>query len=88
MGENQWYHFGVGVPPISVYSSEDWDVHWGYGILTHGPLNMAQERLLALSPAPSPGRKVGGAAEVFLEGREGAVHHLALSRGLAAGRLR
>ena len=29
-------HFGVGAPPILVYFSGDWDVHWGYGILTHG----------------------------------------------------
>ena len=29
------YHFGVGAPPILVYISGDWDVHWGYGILTH-----------------------------------------------------
>ena len=36
VGQNQWYHFGVGAPPSLVYFSEDWDVHWGYGILTHG----------------------------------------------------
>ena len=30
-GQNQWYYFGVGAPPILVYSSGDWDVHWGYG---------------------------------------------------------
>ena len=30
-------HFGVGAP-ILVYFSGDWDVHWGYGILTHGQL--------------------------------------------------
>ena len=24
-------HFGVGAPPILVYFSGDWDVHWGYG---------------------------------------------------------
>ena len=28
-------HFGVGAPPILVYFSGDWDVHWGYGLLTH-----------------------------------------------------
>ena len=28
--------FGVGAPPILVYFSGDWDVHWGHGILTHG----------------------------------------------------
>ena len=36
--QNQWYHFGVGAPPILVYFSGDSDVHWGYGILTHGHL--------------------------------------------------
>ena len=30
VGQNQWYHFGVGAPPILVYLSGDWDVHWGY----------------------------------------------------------
>ena len=34
--QNSWYHFGVGAPPILVYFSGDWDVHWGYGLLTHG----------------------------------------------------
>ena len=38
MVQNQWYHFGVGAPPILVYLSGDWDVHWGYGVLTHGHL--------------------------------------------------
>ena len=27
--QNQWYHFGVGAPPILVYFSGDWDIHWG-----------------------------------------------------------
>ena len=27
MVQNQWYHLGIGAPPI---------VHWGYGVLTHG----------------------------------------------------
>ena len=40
-GQNQWYHFGVGAPPILVYFSwDDWDVHWGYRVLTHGQLYM------------------------------------------------
>ena len=38
VGQHQWYHFGVGAPPILVYFSGDWDVHWGYWILTHGHL--------------------------------------------------
>ena len=28
--------FGVGAPPVLVHFHGDWDVHWGYGILTHG----------------------------------------------------
>ena len=29
-------YFGVGAPLMFVYFSGDWDVHWGYGSLTHG----------------------------------------------------
>ena len=36
---NQWYHVGVGAPPILVYFIGDWDVHWGYGLLTHGHIS-------------------------------------------------
>ena len=36
VGQNQWYHFGVGAPPILVYFSGARDVHRGYGTLTHG----------------------------------------------------
>ena len=32
VGQNQWYHFGVGAPPILGYLSGDWDVHWGYDL--------------------------------------------------------
>ena len=35
VGQNQWYHFGVGAPYILVYLSGDWDVYCGYRILTH-----------------------------------------------------
>ena len=31
-GQDQWYHFGVGAPPILVYFCGDWDVHWGYDL--------------------------------------------------------
>ena len=37
VGQNQWYHFGVGAPPILVYFNGDWDVH--YGSLTHGHIH-------------------------------------------------
>ena len=36
MGGGCGSHFGVGAPPILVYLGGEWDVHWGYGILTHG----------------------------------------------------
>ena len=29
VGQNQWYHFGIGARPILVNFSGDWDVHWG-----------------------------------------------------------
>ena len=45
VGQNQWYHFGAGAPPILVYFSGDWDVHWGYGILTHGHIISEQLQL-------------------------------------------
>ena len=32
VGQHQWYHFGVGAPPILVIFSG----HWGYGLLSHG----------------------------------------------------
>ena len=30
--QNQWYHFGVGAPPMFVYFSGHWDVHLGYDL--------------------------------------------------------
>ena len=41
VGQNPWYHFGVGAPPILVYFSGDWDVHWGYD-LDFGPMAISQ----------------------------------------------
>ena len=31
VGQNQWYHFGVGefTTYFAAYFSGDWDVHWG-----------------------------------------------------------
>ena len=40
LGQNQWYHVGIGAPPILIYFSGDWDVHWGYGVLTHGHVGL------------------------------------------------
>ena len=36
--------FGVGAPPILAHFSGDWDVHWGYGILTHGHISTQHKR--------------------------------------------
>ena len=38
VGQNQWHNFGVGAPPIVVYFCGD--VHWGYGLLTHGHMGL------------------------------------------------
>ena len=38
-GSNEWYHFGVGAPPMLVNLSGDWDVHWAIiWILTHSQI--------------------------------------------------
>ena len=50
------FHFGVGAPPILVYFSGDWDVHRGYGILTHGHFPLFSHRITPsqpLNPTPS-----------------------------------
>ena len=44
-----WNHVGVGAPPILVCFSGDWDVHWGYGILTHGHIARAACHLLVFA---------------------------------------
>ena len=44
------YHFGVGASLILVYFSGDWDVHWGYGILTHGHIGFRVRQLWSTSP--------------------------------------
>ena len=33
VGQTQWYHFGIGALPISVYLCGGWDVYWGYKML-------------------------------------------------------
>ena len=45
VGQTSWYHFGV-----LVYFSGDWDVHWGYGLVTHG--HMAGFTLVSLTLGP------------------------------------
>ena len=49
------YHFGAfGAPPILAYFGGDWDVHWGYGLLTHG-------HVFFLKGAPKVDTDQGGA---------------------------
>ena len=69
MGQNQWYHFGVGAPPILVYFSRDLDFHWVYDLaLTHGLLEIVSARHLRCAtprcatgqpPGEFPGHGVG-----------------------------
>ena len=57
MGQNQWYHVGVGAPPILVYFSGDWDVHSGLtGLFTHGHIVSREyrARVWLLSAGGSP----------------------------------
>ena len=54
VGQNQWCHFGVGAPPILVYFSGDWDVHWGYCVLTHGHVRAPIVFLFNREPSGSP----------------------------------
>ena len=57
VGQNKWYHFGVGAPPILVFFSGDWDVHWECGILTHGQmatLSFGKQTLLGSILQPPP----------------------------------
>ena len=39
VGQRMGSHVGVGAPPIEVYFRRDWDVHWGYKILTRGHMD-------------------------------------------------
>ena len=57
VGPNQWYHFGVGAPPILVYFSRDCVVHREYEILTHGHLLPGSN--IAATDKVKP-RKAGG----------------------------
>ena len=47
VGQHQWYHFGVDAPPILVYVCGDWDVHCGYGVLTHSRMGAYMPRKAA-----------------------------------------
>ena len=52
--KTKWYHFGVGAPPMFVYFKGLWDVHWGYGSLTHGHISLGDSQAIG-PPRPHPG---------------------------------
>ena len=52
MVQNQWYHFGDFRCTIVVYFRGDWDVHGGYGSLTHAQLISANRPSAAFVPCP------------------------------------
>ena len=60
MVQNQWYHFGIGAPPILVYFSPDWDVHRGYGVLTHGHISANDPATRNLTLAAWPKAETAG----------------------------
>ena len=53
--QTQWYDFEVGAPPTVVYFSGDWDVHWRYGLLTHGHTGLCGHPILAHTHVNTPG---------------------------------
>ena len=71
MGQNQWYHFGIGAPPILVYVSGVWDVHWGYGILPHGHITWLVDVLFFPPLAFSAGRRKTAAGAQQTTGKNG-----------------
>ena len=45
LGQINGTHLGVGAPPILVYFSGAWDVHWGYGLLTHVHMQIVSRKV-------------------------------------------
>ena len=58
MGQNRWYHFGVGEFKLSSILGGDWDVHWGYDSFDPWP---ESPRCCRERP-PRPGSRTSGAA--------------------------
>ena len=57
VSQSQWHHFGwqVSLPPIlEPFFSGDWDVHWGYGLLTHGHMAMGHNLWLHFGADENP----------------------------------
>ena len=61
-------HSGVGPPPILVCFSGDWDVHWRYGLLTHGHGGLRQSAKLLVVALASDSIS-GGAQPACSDGR-------------------
>ena len=65
VGQYQWDPILVGrrTTPFRTYFSGDWDVHWGYGILTHGHMGVIFFReevpSLALADSLMRGKRKG-----------------------------
>ena len=65
--------FGEGAPPILVYFSGDWDVHRGYGILTHGGLwdwgdGLARSAASCSAEGMTPSQTIGDGTHILLRG--------------------
>ena len=81
VGQHQWYHFGVGAPPILVYFSGDWDVHWGLnGRLTHGNFSSLAPAANLWSQPRDFNSRVQEAAELHQKLQD--IHTLSRIRGL------
>ena len=70
VGQNQWYHFGVGAPPVLVFFffCGNWDVHWGYD-MAFDPWPYCSLEKLACFPFPS-GRPPARDAPTLLLARQ------------------
>ena len=60
VGQNHWYHFGVGAPLILLYFTGDWDVQWGCGFLTHGHMSEPTKESTLMLPSPVPDQENHG----------------------------
>ena len=53
VGQHKWYHFGAGefTTHFRTCFSGDWDVYWGYGLLTHSHVSKQGMKCSQLSQA-------------------------------------
>ena len=57
VGQNQRDHFGVIRHSPPFFFGGEWDVHWGYGLLTHGHMGMNLDKAGRFWNAPIWGVK-------------------------------